>query len=119
MIDGILALVVAFVIDGDTFIARDAAGYEHRISLWGLDAPELSERGGPQARALLTRLIDNSDGRVTCYVIDEDRYGRTVARCDDDMPIDLACMMIQSGAATEWFYFSQGYYRKRGCIHEE
>ena len=119
MIDGILALVVAFVIDGDTFIARDAAGYEHRIRLWGLDAPELDERGGPEARALLTRLIDNSDGGVTCYVIDEDRYGRTVARCDDDMPIDLACMMIQSGTASEWLHFSNGYYRKRGCIHEE
>ena len=118
MIDGILALMVSFVIDGDTFIAHDVAGHEHRIRLWGLDAPELKDRGGDQSRRFLQRLIDNSSENVTCYVIGYDNYDRTVARCVDDNFIDLACVMIETGHAEEWFYFSDGYYQRRGCIYD-
>ena len=113
MIDGILALAVAFVIDGDTFIAHDRAGNEHRVRLWGIDAPELDDWGGERSRRFLDRLIN--DQTMTCYVMDVDRYDRTVAKCENENFIDVACIMIETGHADEWFYFSNGYYRKRGC----
>ncbi len=47
--------VVVRVIDGDTLVARLGDG-EHRIRLFGLNAPERGEPCAPQARARLRRL---------------------------------------------------------------
>ena len=72
------------VIDGDSI--RDG---DRRIRLYGVDAPELRKqcrdgagrayRCGDAARAALETLIGGRE--IGCQVVDTDKYGRAVARC--------------------------------------
>lgn len=69
--------VVMDVPDGDTIVVRDASGQDTRVRLYGIDAPELHQRGGEQARLALARMVM---GRTVHLVtIDRDAYGRDVA----------------------------------------
>ena len=102
---GTLILIGALAIDGDTLIDEG-----RRVRLWGIDAPEMSEVQGPRSKAMLQRIVDQS-GRLVCHAVDEDRYGRAVARCYDEDLIDIGCLMVSLGEAQEWYYYSRGYYR--------
>lgn len=80
----------AVVHDGDTISVTD-----HRVRLWGIDAPELSQTCrsggedyacGRRARDELRALIGHRP--VICSWRERDRYGRPLARCragDDDL----------------------------------
>jgi micrococcal nuclease len=96
---------VSKVLDGDTFTL---SGESRRIRVWGLDAPEWDQRGGSAATATLRGLISGS--RLSCAVLDIDRYGRLVAQCFLPDGRDIAAEMIRSGAATEYCRYSGGYY---------
>lgn len=96
---------VSKVLDGDTFTL---SGESRRIRVWGLDAPEWDHRGGSAATATLRGLI--SGKRLTCAILDVDRYGRLVGQCFLPDGRDIAAEMIRSGAATEYCRYSRGYY---------
>lgn len=68
---------VVAVTDGDTIVVRDERGNDVRVRLYGIDAPELHQRGGEQARAALLRMV--MDRKVYLVTIDQDAYGRDVA----------------------------------------
>jgi endonuclease YncB( thermonuclease family) len=107
---GTLILIGALAIDGDTLRAEQG-----RIRLWGIDAPELREDQGPMSKVMLQRLVDQSQ-YLACHEMGRDRYGRIVARCLDDMGVDIACLMIAMEQADEWNQYSRGFYR--GCYVE-
>jgi endonuclease YncB( thermonuclease family) len=78
------------VIDGDTYtIMYD--GEETSVRIWGIDAPELREPGGPEARDVLASHIG---GRIVTLAFPgrskRDNFGRLLAsvpllplsRCD-------------------------------------
>ena len=70
------------VIDGDTVIATMGAGLLHapkkvRIRLYGIDAPERSQLGGPEATKYLTKLI-GSRKNVWLDIMDTDLHDRPV-----------------------------------------
>ena len=97
--------------DGDTLRLG-----EQRIRLWGIDAPELAQRCnldgqsqpcGEQAREALIQLIGKSE--VQCTAIDQDRYGRTVARCKVDCK-ELNRAMVEQGWAMDYLTYSKGEY---------
>ena len=96
---------VAQVIDGDTL---RLTGYQPRIRLFGIDAPERGEQGYDTATHVLRRLT--SDQRVRCETINIDRYGRTVAKCWNEAGRELSAEMIRLNAATEWCRYSGGIY---------
>ena len=96
---------VSKVLDGDTFTL---SGESRRIRVWGLDAPEWNHEGGSTATSTLHSLI--SGKRLSCVVLDIDRYGRLVAQCVLPNGRDIAAEMIRSGAATEYCRYSGGYY---------
>jgi endonuclease YncB( thermonuclease family) len=80
-----------FVIDGDTIHVRQA-----RVRLFGIDAPELTQRGGWKARS---HLIGLAGGReVSVEPMDVDRYGRIVARVRLG-GVDLSERMVRDGFA--------------------
>lgn len=84
-----------YVIDGDTFIASDSTG-EIRVRLWGVDAPEMSQPFGPEARARLASLL--SDGfRITPVAIDQ--YDRVVAIVHASIDSDVQTQLLLSGHA--------------------
>ena len=104
----VIACTAPQVHDGDTL----RCGHD-RIRLFGVDAPEVRNGATPaeplayEARDLLIKL---TRGRVGCRVVDQDRYGRHVARCWSDASPDLNAALIRSGLATEYRRFSKGAY---------
>lgn len=84
------------VIDGDTFDQGNT-----RVRLWGVDAPEMDEPGGPEAAEMLRRM---TSAETRCEIEGRDRYGRAVMRCT----VDLGCAMIAAGHAREWTRYSGG-----------
>ncbi len=95
---------VAHVIDGDTLIL---SGSKQRLRLWGVDAPEMKDKGGEQSKNALSVMVE---GKKIRYIkIDADKYGRTVARVFvKDQEINK--LMIQSPHATEYHRYSKGFY---------
>ena len=70
------------VIDGDTIEITQGRGFfrqpqKHRIRLYGIDAPESSQKGGPQSTKFLTQLIGTSK-KIWLNSVKTDQYGRTV-----------------------------------------
>ena len=61
------------VIDGDTFTTQGG----DTVRLANVDAPEKGERGAPQARKDLIKLISRKS--VTIDTVARDKYGRIVA----------------------------------------
>lgn len=100
----------ARVVDGDSLVIGG-----ERIRLFGIDAPELDRRCDPSgrnwacgewAKATLTKII--AHGILACEALDQDRYGRTVARCRASGR-DVAAAMVKAGAATAYLRYANDY----------
>ncbi len=81
----------AWVVDGDTIVVD-----KRRIRLFGMDAPEMDQRGGTRAKTALIRLCRRE--RVTVEPLTFDCYERIVAKvwlAD----IDLSERMVRDGFA--------------------
>lgn len=91
--------VVTYVVDGDSVWVRSAdRGARVKLRLLGIDAPEVCQPLGPQARDALRRLALNQPVQVTVHA--RDRYGRalaTVHRTQDGL--DLSQAMAAGGWA--------------------
>lgn len=96
---------VSAVVDGDTF---HVAGFSPSVRLWGVDAPERNETGFFEAGAALSRFIRGRT--LKCEIVERDRYGRAVARCHREDGADISALMIDSGAAAEYFRYTHGRY---------
>lgn len=64
------------VVDGDS-IECLSRGHSLRVRLYGLDAPELSQRLGPEAAENLTSIVGRTEP-LMIEVMDHDQYGRVV-----------------------------------------
>lgn len=85
---------------------------EHRVRLWGIDAPESSvdcgeERPGRAARAALRDIVGNRV--VECTVRETDRHGREVSVCTV-RGRDIATTLVERGWARDWPRSSCGAY---------
>lgn len=85
--------------DGDTITLLDANQAQHKIRLFGIDAPEYRQ---PYARAAAKALADLVAGEgVGIDVKDTDSYGRTVGVVyKGNLNVNLK--LVQSGYA--WWY---------------
>lgn len=93
----------AYVTDGDTITIQKT-----QVRLFGIDAPELNHPFGKNAKWALVRLCKGH--RIRAEVMEEDDYGRTVARCTLPDGRDLSQQMVQDGHALDWPKFSGGKY---------
>ncbi len=91
-----------FITDGDTLRCGG-----HRIRLAGIDAPEMPGHcrtgrrctpGDPYASRDYLKAI--SRGEVRCYALNQDTYGRTIARCTSAQG-DLSCAMKNAAHAVQ------------------
>ena len=85
--------------DGDTIRVRLSFGRTRCLRLLGMDAPELAQRFGVEARDALRRLVLGK--RVRAVAIGVDRYGRWLSRIEADRR-DVSLEMLRLGLA--WPY---------------
>ena len=92
------------VIDGDSvLVARDRGlagmlfgGGTVEVRLFGIDAPELGQSFGFEARSALEGM---SRGPLTLKTRSKDRYGRTVGTLMDSRGRSVNLMMVEAGFA--------------------
>ena len=85
------------IVDGDSFKVK-VQGVVMDVRLQGIDAPEMEQPFGRDAKGILERLI--RDQQLVLVFDDVDRYGRIVARVWVGN-VDINREVIRSGAA--WF----------------
>lgn len=92
------SLWVHRVVDGDTIEVWTVKGRE-RARLVDIDAPEMSQPWGPEAKAALEKLV--SGKKIKLETVGRDKYGRLLAR----LWIDGVCVnrsLVASGDAWSW-----------------
>lgn len=87
--------VVIKVYDGDTLTLEGKV----KLRLYGIDAPELKQKGGKFARELLYNKIYNK--RIEYVPVSTDRYGRIVAKIYYKDEYINRYMLLNGGA---WWY---------------
>lgn len=98
--------VVSYVTDGDTLWVRPATGSPVQIRIQGIDAPEICQPFGPQARtALAARLLRRP---VQVATRARDVYHRTIGRVSLEGQ-DVGAWLVASGYA-----WSPGYRNRAG-----
>ncbi|MFT3777368.1 MAG: thermonuclease family protein [Ottowia sp.] len=105
---------VSHVVDGDSLWVRAEDGRQRvRVRLDGVDAPEICQSGGEQARQALQALVLGQAVRVRVRAYD--RYHRAiaeVARASDGL--DVGARMVEEGWA-----WSEGFRGRAGKYQRE
>ncbi len=86
------------VIDGDTIVVK-VKKKSIKIRLYGIDTPEKKQEYGKKATKALKKLLSNKTVQV--YVVDKDRYGRSVGKVFSKGEYVNAAL-VREGAA--WWY---------------
>lgn len=102
----------ARVLDGDTFVINDV-----RVRLHGIDAPEKDQpcttpsgvtlQCGAEVTREVTRRYQGQ--MLHCEVIEQDRYGRSVAKCFDTDGVDVGRTLVRDGLAYAFRRYSMDY----------
>lgn len=100
----------AYAIDGDTIIVLDSARHftTLRVRLHGIDAEELSEPHGYQAKVSLQQIIQ---GGVGCKLTGEVSYNRHIGTCYNQDGLDVGAEMVRLGFALDCAHYSGGQYK--------
>jgi|GEM_PF-3528276 len=69
---------VSYVVDGDSIWVKPTDGGRVRLRLAGIDAPEICQSGGREAREAMRALALDQEVRV--IILAHDHYGRAIAR---------------------------------------
>jgi len=94
----VLKGTVHTIVDGDTFLLSDGS-QTHRIRINGIDAPELSQPFGKEAKEALRRQIEYQ--KVSVVWSKKDRYDRLIGVVALGS-IDVGLRMIEEGCA--WYF---------------
>ena len=93
-----------WVIDGDTIHIRN-----HKIRFQGMNAPELDEPYGKQAKWALHKLVKGQT--ITAQPNGETSFGRKVAKCFLEDGTDLGAKMVEMGLALDLPEYPDADYR--------
>ena len=104
---------VTRIVDGDT-LRINIEGFEMPVRLWGIDAPEMTQTNGPEAKQKLEMLIPTGS-RAAVHPVNRDRYGRIVAVVDNGAEFAVNFTMVVQGWA---YHYRQYDPRINGCLAE-
>jgi endonuclease YncB( thermonuclease family) len=104
---------VTRIVDGDT-LRINIEGFEMPVRLWGIDAPEMTQTNGPEAKQKLEMLIPTGS-RAAVHPVNRDRYGRIVAVVDNGAELAVNFTMVVQGWA---YHYRQYDPRINGCLAE-
>lgn len=88
--------------DGDTLNVINGNNKKVKIRLYGIDAPETTQKYGQASRDYLRKIVKNK--RLTYKIRSKDDYGRVVATLYGDDK-DLNYEMIKAGLAWHYKYY--------------
>ena len=93
----VFALEITYFYDGDT-VKIDDAGYEYKLRLTDIDAPERNQDYGLKSRRALMQFCKNAS--VNVYLLGMDKYQRSLGKlhCNNT---DASEFMVKNGHA--WF----------------
>ncbi|MBK1971127.1 thermonuclease family protein [Campylobacter sp. 2018MI35] len=94
------------VIDGDTIEVLNLKGDKNKIRLFGIDAPELKQKFGIEAKNYLRSIIQ--DKKVKIIYKDKDIYDRILAIVEFDN-LDINQIMVSKGFAWSYSFYSDIY----------
>ena len=94
---------VASAIDGDTIIINS-----YKVRLNGVSAPELSEKGGNEAKQAMQKILESQT--IKCSLSGRRSYQRYIGVCWIGA-IDVGALLILQGFARDCFRYSGGRYR--------
>ena len=96
---------LARAIDGDSFELRDEKKRILRVRLYGIDAPESSQKFGRESREHLQRLMAGQDIRIkTLYEDDQNRSVALVYLCEGNGIDERSVNQRQIQAGMAWVY---------------
>ena len=96
--------IVTHVSDGDTVWVQPLLGGEvYKVRLWGIDAPEICQPWGPQARTALHEALQGQVVEVRACT--RDSYGRLLAQLTRQGN-DVGAWMVGQGYAWSYSYKS-------------
>ena len=102
-------MVEGSIYDGDT-LRVERGNQELKVRLCGIDAPEIKQAGGIEARDHLRSLVAQGDGSVGVIAIEKDQYRRTVADLfvirSDGSETHLNSEMVADGMAYHYRQYS-------------
>ena len=102
-------VVAGSIYDGDT-LRVERGGQELKVRLCGIDAPEIEQPMGIEAREYLRSLVAQGDGSIGVVSIEKDRYERTVAdlfvTVSAGEEIHLNSQMVMDGHAYHYEKYS-------------
>jgi micrococcal nuclease len=87
---------VVRVVDGDTVDVRTSC-HRERVRLAGMDAPEMDQPFGPEAKAYLDAFL--SCKLVTLHRTGRGVYGRIIGRIVSHDGLDVSQVMVKAGMA--------------------
>ena len=92
------------VINGDTILLQDNQKRQHRIYLFGIDAPELGQPAGQEARAYLDRLLFARTYQAKVVYSKRTKAGNIIgtlyaAELNSTQYADINGMMVMAGYA--------------------
>ena len=104
-----IAVRIIQIVDGDTLMVTHSSSGDRtpeHVRLYGIDAPELDQKYGREARKHLSCLVGKRDSRFFMNVMSQDIYGRSVAIVYRNSPYaTLNFKMVNEG----WAYWYEGY----------
>jgi len=92
---------VARVVDGDTLVLESASGAPLTVRVQGIDAPEICQPHGPQAKQALEEMVLKQPVRV--FASGRDDHGRTLAKLMKG-ELDVGDRMVRDGHAWSYRY---------------
>ena len=87
---------VTRVSDGDGLEIRFPFRGTHRVRLAYVDAPELNQPWGTEARGALERLVGGIGRQVAVRVLRRDHYGRLIAEVQSNS-VDVNAALVEQG----------------------
>jgi len=103
---GLPAVKLIRVADGDTLTVR-MEGESLRVRMHGVDAPELDQPYGKEARTCLDGLLKNRAIRLRIEY--RDPYDRAVSTLIDESGSDLNAILVERGCAWAFVRYSREY----------
>lgn len=95
---------VVSIIDGDTIHVKEYATKKlHKVRLAGIDAPELNQPYGPNAKAALEAILKYHTVQVQVQA--QDKYQREIATVSSK-GADISAFMLRYGYAWHYKYFN-------------